>query len=218
MRQQQARRRLAMRGVVHGEIGGGIDQHLTGEFRACLAHGNGCDGREIAAGAVAADEKSRRIDAELLRIRGHPFRCGNGVLGCGGEFVLRCQAIVDGDDDQLTLMCELAARHVVGVEIADHKAAAVEKDEAGRQASRLAQPLRRVDACRDRAVRGGDRERRCRLELRRFGIGGKARGHVHLARFGRRPVLVGRAFRLQERLVDGCGIRIENDRHSRTSH
>ena len=67
-----------------------------------------------------------------LRFR-NPSGRGDGVLHRGGKFMLGRQPIIDGDHDQLALMGELAADHVMGVEIADHPAAAVKEHQAWRQ-------------------------------------------------------------------------------------
>ena len=158
-------------GCVHRKIGGGIDQHLAGELWAvAVARGKRHDGGEIAAGAVAADQQLRGVDAELFGVGGNPFRRGDGVVDGGGEFVLGREAVIDRDHDQLALMGELAADHVMGIEIADHPAAAVEEHQAWREAVGLAQRLRRVDARRDRAVRRGDRQRLVRFQFGRLGI------------------------------------------------
>ena len=177
MRQQDAGLGLAVRGMLHRKIGGGIDQHLAGELWAvAVARGKRNHGGEIAAGAVAADHQARGVDAELPGVGGDPFRGGDGVVDGGGKFVFGREPIVDGDDDQLAFMGELAADHVMGIEIADHPAAAVKEHQARREAVGLAQRLRRVDARRDRAVRRGDRQRLDRFKLGRFGIGDDAGG------------------------------------------
>ena len=75
------------------------------------------------------------------------------------------------------------------------------------------QCLRRVDARRDRPVRGRDRQRLCRFKLGRFGIGGDTAGQIKLARFGRRHGFEGRAAGFLKGLVDERGIGIENDGH-----
>ena len=95
-------------GWLHRKVGGGIDQHLAGEFWAvAVARGQRHHGGEIAAGAVAADQQVRGVDAELFGVGGNPFRGGDGVIGGGGEFVLGREAVIDGDDDQLAFMGEL---------------------------------------------------------------------------------------------------------------
>ena len=63
------------------------------------------------------------------------------------------EPIVDGEHQQLAFMGELAADHVMGLDIADHPAAAMEEHEAWRETILLAQALRRVEPRGDRAVR-----------------------------------------------------------------
>ena len=111
MRQQDAGLGLAVRGMLHRKIGGGIDQHLAGELWAvAVARGKRHDGGEIAAGAVAADQQLRGVDAELFRVGGNPFRRRDGVVDGGGEFVLGREAVIDRDDDQLAFMRRACGR------------------------------------------------------------------------------------------------------------
>ncbi len=49
-----------------------------------------------------------------------------------GNLMLGREPIIDRDHDQLAFMGELAAGHIMGIEIADHPAAAVEEHEASR--------------------------------------------------------------------------------------
>ena len=201
-------------GCVHRKIGGGIDQHLAGEFWAvAVARGQRHDGGKIAAGAVAADQQLRGVDAELAGVGGDPFRRGDGVVGGGGEFVFGREAVVDGDHDQLAFMGELLADHFMGIEIADYPAAAVKEHQAWRKAVVLPQRLRRVDARRDRAVRRGDRQRLVRFERGRLGVHDVAGVPIILARFRCGQRLIGGTAGVLESLVDGGGIGIESDGH-----
>ena len=109
--------------------------------------------------------QTRGIDAELFRMVGGPFGRGDAVLDGGGKAVLGREPVIDGEHQQLAFMGELAADHVMGLEIADHPAAAMEEDEAGRKAVLLAQRLRRVEPRRDRAVRRGDCDILCRFKF-----------------------------------------------------
>jgi hypothetical protein len=56
---------------------------------------------------------------------GNPKRCGPSVFDRAGVGVLGCQPVVDGHHDRIRAYRVLAARAVVGVEIADDKAAAM---------------------------------------------------------------------------------------------
>ncbi len=113
------------------------------------------DGGEVAARAVSGDGDPARVDPERARVERRPLGRGITVFGCGGELRFRGEAVVDGDDDAVGALRELAAGRVVAVEAAENEAAAVEEDEA-----RLARGAadRRVDADGDLAFR----DRRCR--------------------------------------------------------
>ena len=70
---------------------------------------------------------------------GDPCRRGDGVIDGGGKFVLGRQPIIDGDHDELTFVGQLAAHHVMGIEIADHPAAAMKEHQARRETVGLAE-------------------------------------------------------------------------------
>ena len=118
-----------------------------------------------------------------LRVVGDPFCRGDRVIGGGGKFVLGREAVIDRDHDQRACIGELAADDVVGVEIADHPAAAMEEHQRRRKPVLTARLLRHVDAGRDRAVRRRDRQRRDARQFRRLGVGGEAGLRVIGARF-----------------------------------
>src|SRR5207245_11021922 len=73
----------------------GIDRDLVEERRrtaiACPPRHH-C--RQVAAGAVTADDETARVSAELGGVAGHPERGGVGVLDRGRELVLRREAVV----------------------------------------------------------------------------------------------------------------------------
>ncbi len=155
MRQQQAGLRLAVRGMRHRKIGGGIDQHLAGDRGPVAVARRYRDHRgEVAAGAVAADAQPGSIDAELFGVVGDPFGRGDGVIDRGGKLVFGREAIIDRYHEQPALVGELAAHHVVGIEIADHPAAAVKEHQHGCQTIGPPRIFRRVDA-RGEWVRAG---------------------------------------------------------------
>ncbi len=156
MRQQDAGLRLAVRGVRHREVGGRIDQHLACDRRAvAVARRDRHHGGEVAAGAVAADRQPGRVDAELLRMVGDPFGRRDGVIDGGGKFVLGREPVIDGNDDELAFVGQFPAHHVVGIEIADHPAAAVKEHQAGRES---VWPASASSACR--CARQSTREER----------------------------------------------------------
>ena len=63
-----------------------------------------------------------------------PRRRGNGIIDGGGEFVFGRAAIIDRDDDELAFIGEFPAGDIVGVEIADHPAAAMKEHQTWRAA------------------------------------------------------------------------------------
>ena len=203
-----------VRGMRHRKVGGRIDQHLARDRGAVAVARRYRDHRgEVAAGAVAADHQPRRVDAELLCIVRDPFGRGDGVIDGGGKFVLGREPIIDRDHDQLAFVGQFPAHHVVGIEIADHPAAAVKEHQARRETVGLPQFHRRVDARGDRSGGRGDRERRHRFQFRRFGIGDDAALQIELARFGRRNRFIRRAAGFLKRLEYGGGIGIEGHGH-----
>ena len=169
---------------------------------------------EIAAGAVAADQKPPRVDAELPCVSSDPCRCGDGVLDGGGKFMLGGAAVIDGYHDELTFDGQFSAGHVMALEIADHPAAAVEKHQAARQTVCLSRRLRRVDPRRNRSVRGGNRKRLDRFQFGRIGIGDEAGLKIIFARLLWRKRLISRAAGLLKRLEHGGGIGVEGDGHN----
>ena len=57
----------------------------------------GNDGRQRAAGTVAADGQAIGIHADLRRVLDHPGGGREGVVERGGIFVLRREAVIDRD-------------------------------------------------------------------------------------------------------------------------
>ncbi len=131
-----------------------IDQQLERDGRAALDLGELADhGREVAAGAVAADGETFRIDAELGGVGGD-VACGSEtILHRGGKGMLRREAVVDRDDAAEAAVREAAREVVMAVEIADHETAAVIEHETRQHRGVRAQ--RGVDA--DGDVAGGAR-------------------------------------------------------------
>ena len=145
-----------------------------------------------------------------------PLRGGDGVLDGRGKLVFGRQPIVDGDYDQFAVNSQSTAHHVVGVQIADHPAAAVEEDEARRKAVRVPELLRAIDARRNRAVQGRDTDVAYILKLGWLGVGDGAAGQIGGAGFRRRQRLVRRTRRVLEGFEDGGGVGIKNNGHRET--
>ena len=75
------------------------------------------------------------VGADLGAVLGDPQRCGPSVFDGGGIRVLGRQPVVDGHHDRVGAHRMLAAGAVVGVEVADHEAAAVEEQHDGQRAT-----------------------------------------------------------------------------------
>jgi hypothetical protein len=82
-------------------VGHRIDQELCREPRtiALVAQRQrrGCG--EIAAGAVAGDGESVGTSAEFRGVNRRPAGRKHAIVEGGRELVLRCETIIDGDDD-----------------------------------------------------------------------------------------------------------------------
>ena len=83
---------------------------------------------------------------------GEPADRGDAILEARRELVLRRQAIVDARDQEAARLGEPPADAVMGVEAADHPAAAVDVDQAGRRP----RGARVVQADADRPARARD--------------------------------------------------------------
>ena len=132
-----------------------VDQHLVAQRRrTAIARHQRDGGGEIAARAVSRDRDARAVDADFAAVFGNPTRCGVAILGGGGVGVLGRQPVVDRHHDGVRAVCQRAAEVVVGLEVADHPAAAVEEDHGRRRRWRA---VGAIDAHRDGAGRAGNR-------------------------------------------------------------
>ena len=112
---------------------------------ALFPHHLGEAGGQQAAGGIPAHRDAAGIHAQPGRVLEDPAQGGGGVVQRRGPFVFRRQAIIHRDDAKAAFMREQAAEPVMGVQIAHHKAAAMEIDQ-GRQ---------RLAARRDRGIGAG---------------------------------------------------------------
>jgi hypothetical protein len=108
-------------------VGRRVEQQLEHRPRpACLQRLQADRRGQVRTRAVPADRDRRRVRAEGLRVaRGEPER-GHRVLRRSGETVLRRQPVVHRQHPDLRVPGEVAAGRVVGLDAADHPAAAVE--------------------------------------------------------------------------------------------
>ena len=104
-----------------------VHQHLAGEGTVSVHTQSQRDGgRQVAAGALAADGDTTGIDAELLGVRERPTSDGLTVVQACRVRVLGCEAVLDGHDDGVSAVGELAGDVVHDPDAADAEAAAVE--------------------------------------------------------------------------------------------
>ncbi len=120
---------------------------------ASVAHAD-CQHRcEISAGTVAADHNFRRRDSQFTCMSGYPVQDGLAIVQRAGEWMLRRQPIIGGDNDRLCADTKFATDMVVSVQSAHDESSAMEEDKA---AVRLA--FRTIDPYRNVAVSRGDRQ------------------------------------------------------------
>ncbi len=130
LRQEEAFAEEPIALVLRREVRHGIDQELEDGPRPALSHAqSGGDRGQVAAGAVAAHGHARGLAAELRRVLRSPAEGRRRILHRGGEAMLGRQPVVDREHVHAGVSREEAAGAVVGVEVADHPAAAVVVDE-----------------------------------------------------------------------------------------
>ena len=120
------------RGQPPAQVERRIDQSLRADRRRERALGLvQRDGGEPAARAVAGNRDPLRIEAEPRRLMRQPGQRRHGVLHRGGEGVLGREPIVEREHGRARVVAQRAAEDVVGLEIADHAAAAMHEEDGG---------------------------------------------------------------------------------------
>ena len=110
--------------------GGGVAEDLQPQGRALPVPGQlGRHGAEVGAGAVAHHGQLGAVDAQGLGVLIDPAEGPIGVLRRGGEGSLRGQTVAHIDDHHPGVIAELAADGVVGGDVVDGEAAAVEVEQ-----------------------------------------------------------------------------------------
>ena len=133
--------------------GGGVAEDLQPQGGTLPVPGQlGRHGAEVGAGAVAHDGQLAAVDAQGLGVLMDPAESPVGVLRRGGKGGLRGQAVAHVDDDDPRVAAELAADGVVGGDVVDHEAAAVEVE----QGSVAGEGVRPVDPDGHLAPGAGD--------------------------------------------------------------
>ena len=116
-----------------------IDEQLRREWRAVALTGEQRDGgREVAAGARAADGQPVGSSPSSAAVLGDPAGGGVAVFEAGGKRVLRGAAIRDRDDCAGRLVRKPPTDGVDGIERAEHPASAEDVHEHGERAGGLA--------------------------------------------------------------------------------
>ena len=155
LRGQRVLRPRELRLARGGVVGDGDNHHLeadwrkpAGERRRCVAVAH--DRREVPARRRAGEADPGVVDAELVWVLHHVEQRLEGVVHTSWEGELRRQAVVDGDDDALCPVSEVRAVRVLGIDAAEHPAAAMVPDRAGPAGGR-ALAVRDKDPCGDAA-------------------------------------------------------------------
>ena len=211
-RRRRQRQHIGARDVAlraHREIHHRVDQQLEPQRRpALVACHQRHDGRQIAARAVAADAEPRWINFQTGRVCGNPDKRCERIIDRGRKPVLRRQPVVDRNHARTTAVGKLPAERIVGIEIADHPAAAVVVDQRGQHGVRR-HPHRPVEPQRDRTSRSRRHQVTHLGHLRRVRLqDGAARNHCD-ARIRRRLLLQRRPSRQLEEIEHFLAVGIE---------
>ena len=118
------------RGQPPAQVERRIDQSLRAHRRHERAFGLvQRNSGEPAARAVAGNRDPLRIEAEPRGLMRQPSQRRHGVLHSGGEGVLGREPIVEREHGRARVVAQHAAEDVVGLEIADHAAAAMHEED-----------------------------------------------------------------------------------------
>ncbi len=186
-------------GVAVDEVGGGVQEQLRLEGQPLVACRDRHAGAEVAPRAVARDRQAGHVATELVDRLDHVPVGGEAVQIACWERVLGCQPVVDAVDDRPDLRADQARVVVVGVEVTDGEAAAVDEQD-GRDRTLEVGP---VDPGCPSALGGGE------ADVLGTEDGGERRG---VAQVDREQPEAGPG-RLGRPLVEGrCGVDERKDR------
>src|SRR5262245_64059643 len=111
-------------------IGHRRHQYLAGDGRSAgIASHLADDGGDVPARAPPADREPPRYAAKRLGVGCDPANRGEPVVDRRREPRFGGVPIVDGDDDGPRLHAQVTTERIVGIETAEHPAAAVEVDD-----------------------------------------------------------------------------------------
>ena len=146
--------------------GAGVDEQLQRQLQPRVARVHGADGRQRAAGRIAADGDARGIEAQrAAALARQPVQRVPGVVHRGGKAPFGRQAVVERQHGGAAGCAEHAAKGVVRFDAADGEAAAVgvqQHGEAGVSTGR--------DQARGQGVAVARRDAHL-LHARQFGLG-----------------------------------------------
>jgi len=150
------------REVAPTEVEIGVDQQLERELRSVVVACEECNhSSQVSTRTVPGYGEPARIPAELACVCRDPGCRGIRGIRRRGELVLRSQRVFDRNDDAAGCVRQCAGQGIVGVEITEHEAAAVEEHGHRQQSVRTRSVYAHVDRAGgrvDRAVLApGDR-------------------------------------------------------------
>ena len=123
-------------GVVAGRVGvhegGRVDEQLKGGRLGTVTRTQTHRCGQIAASAVTTHGHPSRIDVQAGGVVHHPVKRMQGIVVGGRERVLGGQTVVHRKHGATAGITQLAAQHIVGVDVANHPTTAVVVDQ-GRQ-------------------------------------------------------------------------------------
>ena len=122
---------LLARGGLHLRPDARIEQQLEGDLAGrVVLQVDGDRGRQVAAGRVAADRDALGVHAQVVGVVERPLGRRQRVVVAGRERMLRRQPVVDRQHPHAGQRGQPPAVAVMGLQVADGEAAAVEIDQA----------------------------------------------------------------------------------------
>ena len=139
----------------------------------------------------------------------HPAGGGQAIVDRHRKRKLGREAIVDRDHGAARLHGQIATQHIMGVEVADHPAAAMKIDQHRQRAGRCRQGA--IQAQRNRAVRAVSAQFANRVDLACLGLGEKAPLAVLRAGGDRVLGMDGRHIAAGDQIEQGFCLRVEHE-------
>jgi hypothetical protein len=130
--EQNAVIKCLMRRAGHSHVEGRVYQDLRGKPAALLVvQGQGRDGGEVGAGAIAPNRDVRWVDIQGGGVGDDPTGRRKRIVNRRREPVLRGKPVLDGDDGAGPCVRYGAAQRIVGRNAAERPAPAMEEDQRG---------------------------------------------------------------------------------------